>query len=82
MALTAPRIVDAKYTQSSPYTGTAPDFVNRSTIDEIRRYGAVINDPATRFTGLRVVTNTPEGVDYFTGLMRQFNIPGEVVLKR
>ncbi|MFD7537624.1 polymorphic toxin-type HINT domain-containing protein [Streptomyces sp. NPDC059819] len=78
-------LVDAKYTtnpKSSPYTGTAPDFVNRSTIDEIRRYGAVINDPATRFTNLRVVTNTPEGVTYFTGLMEQLNIAGQVILRR
>jgi hypothetical protein len=44
-------LVDAKYITnpaSSPYTGTAPDFVGRSTVDEIERYGKVIADPQTR----------------------------------
>lgn len=74
-------LVDTKYITnpaSSPYTGTAPSFVNQSTIDEIQRYGQVIADPQSSFTSLRIVTNHQAGVDYFSGLLDQFGIPGQV----
>ncbi|PJI86785.1 Hint domain-containing protein, partial [Luteimicrobium subarcticum] len=76
-------LVDAKYIEtpsSSPYTGTAPDFVNASTIDEMRRYGAVIADDATSFESLRIVTNHPAGVEYFRGMLDDLGIPATVVL--
>ncbi|WP_229738459.1 polymorphic toxin-type HINT domain-containing protein, partial [Isoptericola cucumis] len=75
-------LVDAKYIEnpaSSPYTGTAPDFVNASTIDEMRRYGDVIGDPATSFTDLRIIVNDPQGAEYFARVLDDLQIPGSVI---
>ncbi|MGW8566566.1 hypothetical protein, partial [Isoptericola sp. NPDC055881] len=76
-------LVDAKYIEnaaSSPYTGTAPDFINASTVDEISRYGAVIGDPATSFTDLRIIVNHPDGAAYFSTMLSDLGIPGSVIL--
>jgi RHS repeat-associated protein len=77
-------LVDTKFHHggsSSPYTGTAPPFLSADLLDEMERYGKVINDPTTRFTSLRIVTNTQESADYFGGLLTSMNIPGTVLLK-
>ena len=76
-------LVDAKYIEnpaSSPYTGTAPDFINASTIDEISRYGAVIGDAGTSFTDLRIIVNHPQGAEYFATMLDDLQIPGSVIL--
>lgn len=72
---------------SSPYIegSKIPDFIRSKVISDVesefRRYAAVINDPATPITNLEVITNEPAAVPFFEGLLRKFNIPGEVVVK-
>ncbi|WP_158973169.1 ricin-type beta-trefoil lectin domain protein [Streptomyces griseus] len=82
-------LLDAKHVNTpgrSPFVpgGKVPDFIqakiDKKLNDEFSRYAAVINDPDNPLTGLRVITNDPGAVPYFTDLMRQHGIPGIVVV--
>jgi hypothetical protein len=81
--------LDAKYVSNpgrSPFVpgGKVPDFIqakiDAKMNDEFSRYAAVINDPGNPLVGLRVITNEPGAVPYFTDLMQQHGIPGSVVV--
>lgn len=65
--------VDAKFTGNplrSPYTGTAPGFMQGNVLaefdSEIWRYGHVIDDPANPVGRLRIIANTPESLAFLT----------------
>jgi RHS repeat-associated protein len=82
-------LLDAKYVGNagrSPFVpgGKVPDFIqakiDAKMNDEFSRYAAVINDPGNPLVGLRVITNEPGAVPYFTDLMQQRGIPGSVVV--
>jgi hypothetical protein len=82
-------LLDAKYVSNpgrSPFVpgGKVPDFIqakiDAKMNDEFSRYAAVINDPGNPLVGLRVITNEPGAVPYFTDLMQQHGIPGSVVV--
>ncbi|MFB7312170.1 polymorphic toxin-type HINT domain-containing protein [Streptomyces sp. NPDC056192] len=82
-------LLDAKYVGNagrSPFVpgGKVPDFIqakiDTKMNDEFSRYAAVINDPGNPLVGLRVITNEPGAVPYFTDLMQQHGIPGSVVV--
>ncbi|MET8763573.1 polymorphic toxin-type HINT domain-containing protein [Lentzea sp. NPDC004782] len=83
-------MIDTKFVGNlgrSPYVpgSKAPDFirdqVHKQQVDEMQRYAAIINDPNSPFTGLRVVTNEEASAAYFAGLMQQYNVPGVVLVK-
>ncbi len=48
---------------------------------QFSRYASVILDPATPAVGLEVVVNDGRAVAFFESLMREFKIPGRVVVK-
>ncbi|MFF5160042.1 DUF6531 domain-containing protein [Streptomyces sp. NPDC000348] len=82
-------LLDAKHVgkpKASPFIPTSgmPPFIRDKIVadldDEFRRYGAVINDPNTPVTGLRVITNHSDAVPFFQGLMQQHGVPGRVVV--
>jgi hypothetical protein len=56
-------------------------LVQEDVIEEFRRYAAVINDPTTPAVGLEVVVNDSRAVTFFQALLRQFNLPGEVLVR-
>ena len=82
-------LLDAKFVGNparSPFIPDSglPDFIrakiSAKTNDLFSRYADIINDPSNPLVGLRVITNHPDAVPYFEGLMQQYNIPGSVVL--
>jgi hypothetical protein len=84
------QLQDAKYIADpakSPYVdgSKVPDFIRESIRDdfedEVRRYGAVINDPNTPVTGLQIITNEPQAVPYFQSALQKYSVPGSVVVK-
>ncbi|MEV0842263.1 restriction endonuclease fold toxin-2 domain-containing protein [Actinocatenispora sera] len=83
-------LLDAKYVSNpgrSPFVagGKVPDFIqtkiDAKMADEFSRYAAVVNDPGNPLTGLRVITNEPGAVPYFTNLMQGLAISGSVVVE-
>ncbi|MGQ5226617.1 DUF6531 domain-containing protein [Streptomyces sp. yara] len=82
-------LLDAKHVGKpgdSPFIpgSKTPPFIRDKIIkdldEEFRRYGAVVNDPNNPAVGLRVVTNHPDAVPFFQGLMQQHGVPGRVVV--
>lgn len=82
-------LLDAKHVGKpnvSPFIPTSgiPPFIRNKIVanldDEFRRYGAVVNDPGNPVNGLRVITNHPDAVPFFQGLMQQHGVPGRVVV--
>ncbi len=70
--------VDAKFTDDplrSPYAGTADprmqDILLRDFDDEVRRYGAVMDDAGNPVGRLRIIANTPETVEFMVARARQ-----------
>ena len=49
--------------------------------DEFRRYAAVVADPKTPAASLEVTVNDAQAKPYFEALLKQFSIPGKVVVK-
>lgn len=62
-----------------------PDFLRRRTDAKIRgefyRASQVLRDNDNPLTSFRVITNDPKAAPYFEKLMREYNIPGEVVVE-
>jgi hypothetical protein len=56
-------------------------LVQKDVIEEFRRYAAVINGPTTPAVGLEVVVNDSRAILFFQALLRQFNPPGEVIVR-
>jgi hypothetical protein len=48
---------------------------------QFSRYASVIRDPATPAVGLEVIVNDSRAVAFFESLMREFEIPGRVVVR-
>lgn len=79
-------LLDAKYASgdSSPYIpgSKAPDFIREQVAndldDEMRRYAAVIGDPASGFTGLQDITNDSRAVPYLQSFMDKYGVPGSI----
>ena len=83
-------IVDAKYvgkSARSPYISgsDAPDFIRASVLaqeqSQFSRMAAIIQDPSTPFQSARIITNHHDALPYFEGLLKQYSIPGIVVVK-
>ncbi|WP_326652288.1 restriction endonuclease fold toxin-2 domain-containing protein [Streptomyces sp. NBC_01750] len=83
-------LIDAKFVDKpdrSPFIkdSKAPDFIREKVDaeinDEFRRYAAVLKDKGTPVNKLRIVTNDPRAVQYFQDKLRQYGIPGQVVVK-
>ena len=51
------------------------------TANEFQKYGLLIADPKTPVIGLEVITNDSRTVPYFQELMRQYRVPGHIVVK-
>ncbi|UQU62536.1 hypothetical protein COUCH_26335 [Couchioplanes caeruleus] len=87
--VSGPELVEAKHVGSkkSPFVSNSgvPDFIQKKIDaqqqDEFRRYGAVLRDPGSGYQRLRVVTNSEEAVPYFRKMMRDYNVPGEIVVE-
>ncbi|NUL04853.1 hypothetical protein HRW07_16790 [Streptomyces lunaelactis] len=83
-------LIDAKFVDKpdkSPFIkdSKAPDFIREKVDaeinDEFRRYAAVLKDKGTPVNKMRIVTNDPRAVEYFQDKLRQYGIPGQVVVK-
>ena len=82
---------DAKLTEnlrSSPFIDANPHQIPAPVLrtirakidDELSRYARVIADPDTPVIGLEIVTSTPLSVPFWQRMLRQFGIPGRVVV--
>jgi hypothetical protein len=84
------RLVEAKYVE----TPEKSPFIDGSTCNEkvrlrirqevtaeFQRYAAVIADPATPAVALEVIINDARATPFFEALLRNLNIPGEVIIK-
>jgi hypothetical protein len=60
---------------------TARAMILDALMDEFARYAAVIKDPDTPVMGLEVIVNDGRAVPFFEALLKQFGIPGEVVVR-
>jgi len=82
--------LEAKYVgrpSRSPFISGSdvPDFIRdkitSQVTDEFRRYGAVIADPSNPVRQLTVIINDDRAAPFFEDLMRNLDIPGQVVVR-
>ncbi len=82
-------ILEAKYVknpQRSPFISDSriPRPIREKILDQIRneikRIGIVIGDSGNPFNSLEVITNHPGSQSFFEGLLKEFDIPGRVLL--
>ena len=72
---------------ASPYIpgSSAPQFIRDQIIgqfrDELRRYADIIADPNSPLTKLDVITNNQAAKEFIENLLREYNIPGEVIIR-
>ena len=63
----------------------APDFIKQKVEAKLRnefeRASKILRDGNNPLTSMRIITNDPKAVPYFEKLMREFQIPGEVVVR-
>lgn len=80
-------ILEAKHVgnlKSSPYLpgSDIPESVRTKilepTRDELRRLRTIISSRETPFKSVEIITNTKESKELFEGLLKEFEIPGEV----
>ena len=69
------------YIPSSRMPSHIRQKIHSETVDEFRRYSLLIADPKTPVIGLEVITNDRGAVPYFLDLMRQYRVPGRIVVK-
>ncbi len=83
-------IIEAKYIEKpnkSPYIegSSCPDFVRESAINDINKemikYYNIISDPTNPARELIIITNEAKAKGFFEKKLRQFNIPGKVIIK-
>ena len=83
-------VLEAKHIgnpESSPYipNSSAPQFIRDQIVgqfrDELRRYADVIADPSNPLTKLDIITNNQGAKDFFESLLREYNIPGQVIIR-
>lgn len=46
---------------------------------QLRRYAAILKDPATPAVGLEILLNDARAAPFFEALMREFGVPGRIV---
>jgi hypothetical protein len=82
-------LIDAKYVEkpdTSPFVigSTCDDavrqLIRKKEANQFSRYAAVILDPKTPVVGLEVIVNDSRAVSFFEALLREFRIPGRVVV--
>ncbi|MFE8602025.1 restriction endonuclease fold toxin-2 domain-containing protein [Archangium violaceum] len=59
----------------------ARTMILNALMDEFARYAAVVRDPNTPVVGLEVIVNDSRAVALFEQLLKNFSIPGEVVVR-
>ncbi|MBI2840518.1 MAG: Ig-like domain-containing protein, partial [Acidobacteria bacterium] len=84
-------ILEAKFIQTpgrSPFIpgSNIPEWLRLKIQDEVRaefrRIGMVIADPSNPLSSLRVITNDARAQAFFESLMKQYEIPGEIVIRK
>ena len=84
------RLLETKHVEkpdTSPYVpGSKCDdavrgFIRNELLNELRRYAAVILDPATPAVELELITNEARAVPFFEALMKEVGVPGRVVIR-
>ena len=82
-------LIESKYVEkpdTSPFVigSTCDDsvrqLIRKKEANQFSRYAAVILDPKTPVVGLEVVVNDSRAVAFFEALLREFRIPGRVVV--
>jgi hypothetical protein len=82
-------LLEAKFIENpakSPYLSNSeiPPFIRAKILGEVenefRRYTAVINDPNTPVTALKIIVNIEEAKPFFESLLLKFNLSGRVVI--
>ncbi|NEN92651.1 MAG: hypothetical protein F6K48_28630 [Okeania sp. SIO3H1] len=75
-----------KNPQRSPFISGSriPEMIRQKILnqitDEIKRIGIVIGDSGNPFNSLEVITNHPGSQLFFESLLKEFDIPGRVLL--
>jgi len=82
-------LLEAKYIENparSPFidgSGCPGPIRTKALVDmvkEFKRYAAVIRDASNPVVGLEVIVNDARAVPYFESLLKQFSIPGQVIV--
>ena len=64
---------------------TIPDPIRENMLDEVRnefeRISKILRDEGNPLESLKVITNNQDAKPFFEALMRQYRIPGQVVVK-
>jgi hypothetical protein len=70
--------------KTSPFLSSSNkvhELIRNQARDEFRRYAEVIRDPRSPALGLEVITNDARAVPLFQSWLKEFGIPGHVVVK-
>jgi hypothetical protein len=82
-------LIETKFVSNpsaSPYVpgSSCPAFVRDEVLKELHselsRYARIFQVPGTPARGLEIITNDPRSAELFRGLLRQYGIPGQVVV--
>jgi hypothetical protein len=84
------RLLEIKHIDSPDKSPYVPDslcneeiraLIREQTLDQFRRYAAVLQDKATPAVALEVITNEVRAVPFFKSLMQETGLVGDVVVK-
>lgn len=70
----------------SPYIAGSktPDFIREKAVADVRgefdRVAKIVRDDGNPLTSMRVITNDAKAVPFFESLLREYNIPGGVIV--
>lgn len=69
------------FVQASGIPDIVRDKIVAKVRDEFRRIGVIIADEGNPLTRVRVITNEPRAIPFFTALMEEFGLVGEVIVR-
>ena len=55
------------------------DMIRKKELEQMRRYAAILKDPATPAVGLELILNDARAAPFFEALMRESGVPGRIV---
>jgi hypothetical protein len=73
----SPYVEGSKFPDFIRYRDGGPDAKTRG---EFERMGKILRDNNNPLTSVRLITSDPRAVPYFERLMREYNVPGEIIV--
>jgi hypothetical protein len=70
------------YIENSKFPAFLREVTDKKTRSEFERMSKILQDGKNPLTKVRVITNDEKAVPYFQKLMREYNVPGEVILRK